>query len=593
MISGFNRIDRWNGRGRETVTFSGSRFLSLFAVSLSALLFAACAGESGRDVSNTFYFNMNSEPNSLDPIQISQQASWWIGEQIYDGLLSLDAGMNPAPAIARSWETSEDGLTWTFHLRSDVRFCDDPCFADGKGRKVTAGDVLYSFERVCTPGKSSGFWIFRGKVRGADEFYASRQEEGNAEPLPHVSGFAAVDDTTFTISLSTPFPPFAYTLTTPFCYIVPEEAVERYGTDFFRHPVGTGPFRMTEWEAGRDIVLVRNENYYERDEEGNPLPYLDSVVASFKTDASTEFAEFQKGNLDLLTQIDPTFAERVLSDDGSKLSEEFGTYKLYSQPGMSVEYYGITLDTTTRAVREDNRLAENVYLRRAINYAIDREKITRFVLKGLALPATNGPIPPSTPGFTGVEGYRYDPEMARLMLDSAGYPDGAGLQPLHLQVSNNQRTGSVAQAVKEDLKKVGIEIELKQVEHATHLKQADDGEIGFWRTSWLADYPHAENFMANFYGPYSKPAGPNRARYRNPAVDSLYEAALNPGLTKEEWSALYGEMERIVLRDAPWIFLYYSVVRHMTQPWIENYRPTPLQTFDLTRVRKNSTSITS
>ncbi|MGE3800007.1 MAG: ABC transporter substrate-binding protein [Candidatus Kapaibacterium sp.] len=588
MILGFLQNNLNSTPSKVGKLTQSTQLFTFLVLGLSATLLIGCAGDSGRKDSNTFFFNMNSEPNSLDPIQISQQASWWIGEQIYDGLLTLDSNMDLAPALARSWETSEDGLTWTFHLRSDARFCDDPSFADGKGRPVTAEDVRYSFERVCTPGKSSGFWIFRGKVDGADEFYKSRENSENGNQVEHVVGFTVVDDSTFTITLTTPFSPFAYTLTTPFGYIVPREAVEKYGQDFFRNPVGTGPFRMTEWEPGRQIILVRNGNYYEQDEAGKPLPYLDSVVGSFKNDAATEFAEFQKGNLDLLTTIDPTFAGRILSEDGSKLSEEFSTYKLYSKPGMSVEYYGITLDPTTRAVKEDGRLAENVYLRRAINYGIDREKITSFVLKGQAIPAENGPIPPSTPGFTGVKGYSYNPDKAREMLDSAGYPNGDGLKPILLQVSNNQRTGSVAQAVMEDLKKLGIPVELRQTEHATHLKQADDGEVGFWRTSWLADYPHAENFMANFYGPYSKPAGPNRARYHNPKVDSLYLAAMNPALTKEGWSNLYGQMEEIVLQDAPWIFLYYSVVRHLTQPWIENYHPTPLQTFDLTRVRKNT-----
>ncbi len=534
---------------------------------------------------------MNSEPNSLDPIQISQQASWWIGDQIYDGLIGLDAELNLSAAIARSWEVSEDGLSWTFHLRNDVRFCDDPCFVDGEGRSVTAEDVRYSFERVCTPGKTSGYWVFRGKVKGAEEFYNSRLEsEGNtANPIDRVEGFSVVDDTTFTIKLSKPFPPFAYTLTTPFCYIVPREAVEKYGHDFFTHPVGTGPFKLDSWNSGAQILLVRNDNYYERDSNGKQLPYLDSALASFINDVSTEFSEFQKGNLDLLTTIDPTYAERVLKDNGKEPTEEFNQYTLHVLPGMSVEYYGITLDPSTSTVQEDNRLASNIYLRRAINYAIDRERIVHFVLKEQALPANNGPIPPGTPGYTGIKGFTHDPEKARLMLDSAGYPNGEGLEPISLQVSNNQRVGSVAEAVVEDLKKIGIPVTAKQVDHATHLKQADDGEVGFWRTSWLADYPHAENFMANFYGPYSKPAGPNRSRYKNRVVDSLYNAALQPGLTQEEWSKVYHKMEEIVLNDSPWILLYYSVIRNITQPWIKDFQPSPLQTFDLTRVQKTTT----
>lgn len=549
------------------------------------VLLLSC-GSGGRRASNTFYFNISDQMKSLDPVQMSAQASWWIGEMVYAGLIGLDADMQPIPKIAKSWEVSGDGLTWTFHLRDDVRFADDACFSGGKGRRVTAEDVRYSFERLCQPGVSNGYWIVRGKVTGAEEYYDSRSDSLPGE-VEHVAGFAAPDDTTFQITLSEPFPPFLYMTATPFCYVVAREAVEKYGADFFAHPVGAGAFRLVTWRPNQELVLERNANYFEKDESGRALPYLDSVYVSFIGDPSTVFAEFANGNIDLITTIDPAYAEALLTEDGTALNAEYREkeYRLHAMPAMSIEYYGFTLDTTLPGGK-DSPFATNQYLRRAINYGIDRERIARFVMKGMVLPAHNGPIPPTAPGFTGVEGYRYDAKRAAALLDSAGYPGGKGLPPFTLQLGNTPQTASVAEAVQEDLKKLGLTMELRQVDFSTHLRTSDDGKIPFWRTSWLADYPHAENFMANFYSPYFKPSGPNRARYRNPTVDSLYRAALKPGLSKEEWSGIYGQAERLVLQDAPWVLLYYPAIRHLTQPWIAGYMVDPLQRIILTRVRK-------
>ena len=225
--------------------------------------------------SNTFRLNINSEPNSFDPIKISQQASWWIGSQIYEGLVSLDANLKIGGGLAESWTIADDGTAITFVLREDARFADDPCFPEGKGRAVTAEDVRYSFERVATPGKSSGYWVFRDKVDGINALYDARQANPDAPSVEQVSGFEVVDERTFRIRLTEPYAPFLYLLTTPFCYIAPREAIEHYGEEFTRNPVGTGPFRLAEWSAGTNIALVRNENYGRSDEAGTSLPSLD------------------------------------------------------------------------------------------------------------------------------------------------------------------------------------------------------------------------------------------------------------------------------------------------------------------------------
>lgn len=558
------------------------RFSRSLTVLTAFLILAGCGGGGDpQSAGNTFYYNEPEDLNSLDPARISARPPWWVGGQIYVGLVGLDSALKPVPLLAKSWSSSEDGRTWTFNLRNDVRFADDASFSGGKGRVVTAEDVRYSFERICNPETAStGFWVFRGKVRGAEEYF--KREPGASE---HVAGFKVVDDTTFIVELVEPSPIILSLLSMPYCYVVPREAVEKHGKEFFRNPVGAGPFKLASWDVAQRLVLVRNENYFEKDAAGTQLPYLDSAVVSFIKDRKSEFLEFESGRLDMVASIDPAFFEKVFTPDGKGLTEAYAQYQLHRVPSMSVEYYGFMLDSTAQGGKA-SVLAGNRYLRRAINYAIDREKLVTFVLRGMAIPAANGPIPPGIPGFSGAKGYSYDPAMAKLLLDSAGYPGGKGLPELALQVSESERVTAVAQAIQEQLNAVGIKVRINQVSPAQNRSMASEGRLPFWRANWMADYPDAENFIALFYSSYAAPSGSNTTRFSNPAVDSLYRAALQPGLTPEARAVIYGEAERIILHESPWILLYHSTIQRLTRPGIRGYTVDPLDRLMLTHVRR-------
>lgn len=549
----------------------------------AALLVLTGCGDGGgpQTASNTFYYNEPEDLNTLDPARISARAPWWVGGQIYIGLVGLDSSLAPVPMLARSWTASEDGRTWTFNLRSDVRFADDACFPDGRGRMVTAEDVRYSFERICDPGTAStGFWVFRGKVRGAEEFF--RREPGAGG---HVAGFRVADDTTFIVELVEPSPIILPLLSMPYCYVVPHEAIEKYGKEFFRNPVGAGAFKLASWDVAQKLVLARNENYFEKDAAGIRLPYLDSVVVSFIKDRKSEFLEFENGRLDMVASVDPAFFEQVFTPDGKGLTGAYAKYRLYRVPSMSVEYYGFMLDSTTRGGRE-SPFVGNRHLRLAINYAIDRDAIVRYVMRGMAVPAVNGPVPPGIPGFSGVEGYRYDPALAARLLDSAGYPGGRGLPELSLQISESERISAVAQAVQEQLNAIGIRVRINQVSPAQNRSMAAEGRIPFWRANWMADYPDAENFIALFYSRYAAPSGSNTTRFSHPRIDSLYRAALEPGLSAGERAAIYGQAERIILYEAPWVLIYHSTIQRLVQPDVRGYSVDPLDRLMLASVRK-------
>lgn len=554
---------------------------------LIAILLPGCGGNSGGAPSakKTFYYNESEDLNTLDPARINARPPWWIGGQIYIGLVGLDSGMRPVPQLARSWSVSDDGRTWRFTLRDDVHFGNDPCFPGGKGRRVTARDVAYSFERICTPQTAStGFWVFRGKVKGAEEFY-EKFKETPPDSSAHVAGIRAVNDTTFDLELVEPFAPMLPLLSIPYCYVIPQEAVTKYGKEFANHPVGAGPFRLAEWTTGSKIVLERNPNYYERDPEGKPLPYLDSVVVSFIKDKKSEFAEYEAGRLDAVSSVDPTLLDKVFKTDGKVLSDAFAKHTLHQVASMSIEYYGFMLDTTTPGGK-GSVLATNRYLRQAFNYAIDREALVRYVLRGQGIAASHGPIPPGTPGYSGVGGYGFDRARAQNLLDSAGYPGGKGLPDIAVQISEGTKNLAVAQVIQEQLKSIGVTLTLSQVAPPQHREQVATGKLPFWRANWMADYPDGENFLVLFYSKFAAPSGSNTTHFANQRVDSIYNAALDPRLSIDQRAALYGRAERIILDEAPWIFLFHSTIQRLTQPGVQGYTIDPLDRLTLTYVRK-------
>lgn len=561
----------------------------LLAVLIVSSLVVSCSKDSatGGGDSNTFYYNEGDGLNTLDPARIGARAPWWIGSHLFCGLVGLDNQLNTKPLVAKNWSVSEDGLTWTFNIRNDIKFADDPCFPEGKGRKVTANDVLYSFERICNPKTAStGFWVFRGKVKGAEEYFTAL-ESGAATAPKNVAGFEVISDTTFKITLTQPFAPFLSMLSIPYAYIVPKEAVEKYGQDFQKHPVGCGAFTLSEWKPDEVLVLKKNPNYFERDKQNNQLPYLDKVVVSFIKNSNTEFLEFKQGKLDMISNIDPSFLGDVFDASGKTLKGDYIKYQLHTKNALSVDYYGFNLDTKTSG-GANSVLATNKFLRKAINFGIDRKAIVEYVLKGRAFSANYGPVPPGTPGFAGVVGYDYSKDLALKYLDSAGYPNGKGLPEFTLQIGQNERSASIAEAVQAQLQKIGVKIKLVQVDFPQHREMILAGKLPFWRTNWIGDYPDAENFMALFYSPNKAPQGPNTTHYANKTVDSLYKLALNPRLKPEERMVYYARAERIVIDDAPWVFLTYGLVQRLAQPDITGFTIDALDRLSLTEVKKTA-----
>ncbi len=238
------------------------RLTKYFPFLLACGLLVSCYDKAGEE-KNTFHYNEFSGIPTLDPAFAKSQATMWPAHQLFNTLVEIDDSLHIVPSLATGWDISPDRTLYTFHLRTDVFFHDDPAFPSGKGRKMKASDIVFSLSRIMDKKVASpGAWIFSRKV-------------------DTVQPFQAINDSTFRLKLLRPYNPILGILSMQYCSIVPEEAVAYYTTDFRRHPVGTGPFRMAAWEEGQALVLKKNENYFEKDSAGNRLPYLDGIKVSF------------------------------------------------------------------------------------------------------------------------------------------------------------------------------------------------------------------------------------------------------------------------------------------------------------------------
>ncbi|ALD20370.1 ABC transporter substrate-binding protein [Hymenobacter sp. DG25A] len=541
------------------------------------LLLPALAGCGGNkqttDARRVFRYNQPEALTSLDPAFARNQANIWATTQLYNGLVELDEQLKPGPSIARGYSISPNGRQYTFTLRPNVFFHDSEVFANGKGRRVTAQDFVYSFRRLLdAPTASPGGWIFRGKVLE------------NAQGEPADTCFVAVNDSTLRIHLQEPFIPFLGILTMPYAYVVPREAVQRYGKDFREHPVGTGPFVFKEWDEGNAIVYHRNPSYWKMDAQGRQLPYLDAVQISFIQDRKTEFLTFMQGRLDFLSGIRAGSRDLIMHPDGTVREDFKGKFQLQKVPYLNTEYLGLQQDPTNLRGEAANPALRDKRVRQALSYAINRPELLAYFLNNVGVPGTSGFVPASLPSFSQklVPGYTYQPEKARELLRAAGFGPG---KPLRLRLTTVAERKEVCEYLQKNWADVGVQVEIDVNQSAAQQEMVDNGRAAFFTKSWLGDYPDAENYLALFYSKNFSPAGPNKTHFKNAAYDKLYEQAkLEQNLDKRY--DLYRQMDRIIVEECPVITLYYDEVVRLTQNNVRGLMPNPMNQLVLERVRK-------
>ena len=530
---------------------------------MAVVLMAGCGQRTESDGAHSiFRFNLSAPLTSLDPAFASDQPNSWGCLQLYNGLVQLDAQLQIVPSIAASWDISEDQLTYTFHLRKDVYFHDDPCFTNSKGRQVNAGDFVFAFERLANPATAArGYWVFQNIV-------------------DTVQGFRAINDSTLTIRLLRPFSPFLQRLAMPYCSVVPAEAVEHYGKEFRSHPVGTGPFTFVKWMEGNMLILHRNERYFEKDADGQALPYLDAVNIRFINNKSTEFLKFMNGELDFVSDIDVSLKDQILTRDGKLQQRYASTFNLLKGPYLNVEYLSVLMDDKAKVMEESPLVYPEV--RKAINYAFNRSEMLLFLRNNRGLPATGGIVPPSlyTDPLDKNFGYYYNPDTAKALLEQAGFPGGVGLPELLLHTTAEYQ--DYATYLKDKLEDIGLAIRIETVDPRVLREMRVNEETAFFRSSWIADYSDPESYLQMFYSVNGAP--PNYTRYANPDFDRLYEQAVaeeDPG----ERNALYRTMDSLMMQDSPIIPLYYDEVYRFTRKNVSGLEPDALNLLQLKRVR--------
>lgn len=542
------------------------KIFSVFVI-LLALQSISC---KKAEISNPKLFRLNFPLGleTLEPVMSNSPQTIWVLMNVMEGLVSYNKSNEIVPQIAKSWTISDDGLKYTFTINTKVKFHNDPCFPNSAGRNITANDFKYSLERVNDPTtKTRGLWVFRDKIKGANEFYEYKAKKSD-KAVNGISGITVPNDSTLVLELTDAFAPFLSLLTMTYGFVYPKEAVDFYGSSFSSHPVGTGPFMFKEWMHDKHLSLVRNNNYYESDSTGNKLPYLNDVEITFTKSQETEFLDFLNGKYDY-HEPSSEITDAITDEDGKMIDAEKKDYKLVKQPWLNTVYL-IMVQNANLPAGKTSPFVNNKKLRQAINFAIDKERIVKFVLKNRGHAAYNGPLPVGMPGFDStVKGYTYNLPKAKELLKEAGYPNGKGLV-LTLYISNDELQKNIAIAIQEQLKEIGIEIKLEQTLQSSLNTQQQQGELAFTRGNWGADYFDPENFMSLFYSKNIIPFGPNKTGYSNPEIDKMYEKSIR--ITDfEARKKIYNEMERIVIEDAAWIYLYYNQKIYLLQKGVNGF----------------------
>jgi oligopeptide transport system substrate-binding protein len=529
----------------------------------SALLvyLLACQGPTG-DQRQIFRYNEQTGIATLDPAFSKNESINWAVHQIYNTLVEPDEQLNIKPSLAKTWDISVDRLTYTFHLSTEVYFQDNDAFPKGKGRKMSARDVEFSFRRIMDRNTaSSGAWIFNDRV----------------DP---VLGFHALDDSTFRLQLIRPFSPILGLLSMTYCSIVPEEAIKKFGKDFRNHPCGTGPFQLGSWEEGQSLILVRNPHYFEKDKSGARLPYLHAIKISFFDNKATEFLLFQQGQLDFLNDIDASFKDEVLSKKGELKKNWMGKITLSKHSFLNTEYLGMLVDTSNILVKSSPLRFKKV--RQAFNYGIDRRKMILYLRNSIGVPAESGFVPAGLPSFDSskVIGYHFDPSKARRLLAEAGYPEGRGMPGIKLLTIDVY--ADLGAFIAKELEEIGVRVQVEILQKGLLLEETAKSQVPFFRGSWIADYPDAENYLSVFYS--KNPAPPNYTRYSNPDFDRLYEKSLVE--TRDSVRRLlYQQMDQMLINDAPIIPLWYDEVIRFVRPNVTGFNPDGLNRLELRRVQ--------
>ncbi len=570
----------------------------LLSVASLSLIFSSCGddkkgekgtkteGSGGVYIGGIMRLNEVENLKSLVPMSINDIGSYHIAYQVYEGLVKYDPNdLTIVPALASRWEFSADMKEITFHLRPDVKFHDDACFADGKGRTMTAADVKYCFDKLCSqdPANNQFDVTFKDRVLGANEAF----ESSKGGSVKSVSGVVVANDSTIVLKMASPSSGFLNILAMPGCFIYPKEAVDKYGADMRTKAIGTGPFFVETLKEGEVIIMKKNVNYWGVDEHGNKLPYLDGVKWSFIREKKSEILKFKAGDLDMIYRIPVEMFSEIMGDLSDAKAKK-NDFQIITSPALNTNFLGFNLQANPVWAKKE--------VRQAFNYAIDRNKIAVFTIQGEGTAAEYGMVPYTEAfekegyDYKSLKGYKFDPAKAKELLKAAGYPDGKGFPEVTLEINSGggDRNILVAEVIQSMLKEnLNVKVNINTVPLAEHIENAQSGKTDFFRYGWIADYPDPETFLTLFYGKHL-PANPqdksyiNIFRYKNERFDSLFAASqVEPDVAKR--FALLSQAENVMLEDAPFMPIFYDENFKLEQKGVRNLPENAINFIDLTK----------
>ena len=531
--------------------------LRKYFILLIVIIACFSCNNSQRKTNDKLVFRYNEHKNigSLDPAFSKDIADIWGTNQLFNGLVQMDDHLNVIPSIAKYWNISEDALTYTFTLRNDVQFHKDPLFGKDSTRLVVAQDFEYSLNRLLDKQLASpGSWV-----------------------LSKVNKYEAINDSTFQIQLNQPFPAFLGLLTMKYCSVVPKEIVAYYGNDFRSHPIGTGPFIFKRWEENIKLVFRKNKKYFEKDLNGEKLPYLEAVAITFLPDKQSEFLQFAQGNIDFVSGLDASYKDEILTANGQLRDLYKNQVNMIRGPYLNTEYLAFYMDSEISEIQSE-------LIRKAVNYGFDREKMMIYLRNGIGIPANGGFIPKGMPGYNETIGFNYQPEKAKSLV--AQFKTETGIENPEISITTTSNYLSFCEYIQKELQKTGLTVNIDVIPAATLKDAKANGKLDIFRASWVADYPDAENYLSLYYSKNFAPNGPNYTHFKNELFDTWFEQSFTETNTKKR-ELLYSKMDSLVMQKAPVVPLFYDEVVRFTRENVSGLGINPINLLDLKRVKKN------
>jgi len=551
-----------------------------FPLLINIVLVLSSCGSHNQDIDprTVFKYNTDNGITSLDPAFARTQDNIWATSQLFNGLVQLDSHLLIQPSIAKKWDISTDGTVYRFYLRDDVFFHRSKIFNKyssekvNRNRKVVASDFVFSFNRIMDEATASpGAWIFNDKVAK--------------------NPFVAINDSTLEINLSKPFPAFLELLTMPYCFVLPKEAIKAYGKDFGRQPVGTGPFMFSRWNEEVKLIFLKNPLYFEMEEafinkdeskltSKNRLPYLDAIAISFLDDKQTAFLEFLQGKLDFFNGLESSFKDEIIEDDGTLKKKYRNQFTTLVTPFLNTEYLAFLVDDTLK--HSITHPLYNQNLRLAIQLAINKKAIIKHLRNNIGHAADGGFVPIGLLGYSPAlaSQWGYNPEKAKKYLNASNWLKTK--QKITLYITKDYL--DICLFVQKDLKAIGLDVTL-EVQPASFLKeQKSNTKLNFFRGSWIADYPDAENYLACFYSPNFSPNGPNYTHFKNSYYDQLFESIFKETDIMAR-QIKYQKMDSILMAESPVVPLFYDQSIRLIHNRVKNMSNNASNSLDLRRVK--------